>query len=277
MKRASKFVREMYAAWCSHRGGALAAELLLFAVLSALPLLLSLTALLGSASTLIGDRGAEEFRIWVLNQTSKVIGADSPGLTVVEQLFATSAKKAVTLGAVFALYAASRAFISMVGSLDVIYGTSAGRSWVGQRVLGVVLTLVSMVMLPAVLVAMYAGRRISVNLVGDGMWRGVVGAGLWCLGFALAVVWLAGLFRYIPKRPGRFVQQLPGAVAAVTLIWAWTELFRWYLWIFNANAVFGALGAAISLMWWGYFCASSFFLGAELNQWISQRSKALAA
>jgi membrane protein len=274
VKRAVAFVREMYHSWCQHRGGALAAELLLFGVLSALPLLLTLTALLGSASSLIGEGAAAEFRDWVMGQTAKVVGTGSPGLAVVEQLFATSAKKAVTVGAVFALYAASRAFISLIGSLDVVYDTHAQRSWVGQRVFGVVLTIIAMLVLPGVLVALYAGRRISESLIGDGVLQAVVGVGFGCAGYLVAVVWIAALYRYVPKRRSSWAHQLPGALVCVGLIWAWTQLFRWYLVVFDANAVFGAIGAAISLMWWGYFCASSFFFGAELNRWLEKRAVA---
>jgi membrane protein len=266
-----QFVVEMYRSWCSHRGGALAAELLLFGVLSALPLLLTLAALLGSLESLIGASAATQFQDWVLSQVGSVVGGESQVVDVVAGLFESSARKTVTVGLVIAVYSASRAFISMVGSLDVVYGTTQTRSWVGQRMTGIGLTVLALIVVPMVLVALYGGGRIAEGLVEGVIARRAVELGVGLAGYVLAVLGVAALYKWAPKRSASWSSQLPGAVVVLLLIAAWTSVFRWYVGGLGSNAVFGTIGAAISLLWWGYFCASSFFFGAELNEWFRTR------
>ncbi len=262
---------EMYRSWCAHRGGALAAELLLFCVLSALPLLLTLAALLGSLESLIGASAATQFQDWVLSQVGSVVGGESPVVDVVAGLFESSARRTVTIGLVIAVYSASRAFISMVGSLDVVYGAAQTRSWIGQRLAGVGLTLLALIAFPLVLVALYGGGRIAEGLVEGDVARRAVELGVGLAGYVLAVLWVAALYKWAPKRRASWGSQLPGAVAVLVLVAAWTWVFRWYVGGLGSNAVFGTIGAVISLLWWGYFCASSFFFGAELNEWFRMR------
>jgi uncharacterized BrkB/YihY/UPF0761 family membrane protein len=59
--------------------------------------------------------------------------------------------------------------------------------------------------------------------------------------------------------------QLPGALATVVMVSMLTVAFRWYLELFNGNAVFGVIGTSVSLVWFVYFASSAFFIGAEIN------------
>ncbi len=257
-----KFAKEMYARWCEHRSGALASELLLFAILSTLPLMLTLTALLGFAEGLLGAQSSRELQDWTLAKVSTVIGAESPALEIVRDVFSSSARGTLTVSALVALYASSRAFSSMVGGLDVVYECRRHRAWLWQRVVGLVLALVSLVLAPLVVVATSAA-----HVVVPGPAESLVGVA----GYAVWVLWVAALYRWVPKRDARFRDQLPGALTAVALTALLMRNFSWYLAVFDANAVFGVIGAVVYLLWFGYFAACAFYFGAELNSWRAAR------
>jgi membrane protein len=259
---AMKFVKEMYHRWCEHRGGALGSELLLFSILSLLPLMLSLTALLGFAEGIIGAASATHLREWVLTKTAVVIGENSPVLEIVGDLFTSSARRTLTVSALVAVYASSRAFSSMVGGLDVIYGCQRHRAWLWQRVVGLVLTVISMVLAPVVVFATQAAHLVVASWA-----EPLVGVG----GYVVWVLWVAALYRWVPKREARFVDQLPGAIGAVALIALLMRNFGLYPVVFSSNAVFGVIGSVVYLLWFGYFASCSFYLGAELNAWRADR------
>lgn len=256
------FVKEMYRRWCAHRGGALASELLLFGVLSLLPLMLSLTALLGFADGIIGAVSAAHLRDWVTGKVAGVTGESSPVIEIVNDLFSSSAGRALTVSALVAVYASSRAFSAMVGGLDAIYGCQRHRAWLWQRVVGLVLAVVSMVLAPVVVFATQAAHLMVAPWA-----EPLVGAS----GYVVWVLWVAALYRWIPKREAKFVSQLPGAVGAVALTALLMKNFLWYQVVFSSNAVFGVIGSVVYLLWFGYFAACLFYLGAELNAWREER------
>ncbi len=258
------FAKQMYARWCAHRAGALASELLLFAILSLLPLMLSLTALLGFAEGLLGEESSRELQEWVLGKLAMVLGEGSPVADLVADLFSSSARGALTVSALVAMYASSRAFSSMVGGLDAVYECQRHRAWLWQRVAGLVLALVTIVMAPLVVLA-----TSSAHVVVHGWAEPLVGAS----GYVVWVLWIAALYRWVPKRDARFIDQLPGAVLAVAMIAGLMKNFSWYLRVFDANAVFGVIGAVVYLLWFGYFACCAFYIGAELNAWRASRTR----
>lgn len=271
--RALRVPRDLYHLWCSHRGGALAAELLLFGVLSALPLLLSLVALLGSIRSLIGVTAAQTLEAWTNTQVQKVLGAGTPVSEIVHDLFKAPSGRAVTLGLIVALYGASRGFTSLVGSLDVVYGSHTSRGWVNQRVTGLFLTVASSVVLTGAVLLGYASRDVAASVTSHPFLQTALNQLVNLLGYAMAAGWVATLYHIAPKSRTRWRDHVPGAVLCMLLVGILTLVFRYWLVLFSTNAVFGVLSAAISLLWWGYFSCSAFFLGAELNRYrMSRRS-----
>jgi membrane protein len=265
-----RVVRELYARWCSHRGGALASDLLVFVILGLLPLVLALTALLGAARRIVGIEASAALEEWVQLQAAKVLGESTPVADTIAGLFAAPSGRTVTVSLVVAVIAASRGFVSFVGSLDVIYGTSSERSWLGQRLVGFALSLLGLVAVPAAVTLTAASRSFAASITSSA-WQPLVRAGIGGFGYALAVLWIATCYRLAPKRKLTWTSQLPGAVLAVVLAAALTRLFRLYLATFTENAVFGLLGAVVSLFAWGYVASCAVILGAEVNAYRLER------
>jgi YihY family inner membrane protein len=242
---------------------------LLFSILSLLPIALSLAAVLGALGSIVGDSVAADVRIFAETQLTRILGNGTPVLDVVDKLFSARSAGTLTIGVLFALYAASRGFTALVGALDVIFtDTGIGpetRGWFTRRVTGVRLTFSTMVVLPVSLVLAQAGRAIVKGLTTNPFAGELLGWFASLGGYAIGAAWLAVLYRSAPKRKLPWRGHLYGATCTIVLVEILTRAFTLWLHVFNANAVFGVLGAAISLLWWGYFVSCSVLLGAEIS------------
>jgi membrane protein len=269
MRSAWRTSRELYHSWRQHHGGALASEILLFSILSLLPIALSLTAVLGALGSIVGDTAAADVRTFTETQLTRVLGSGTPVLDVVDTLFGARSTGTLTIGVLFALYAASRGFTALVGALDVIFtDTGIGpetRGWFTRRVTGVRLTISTMIVLPVSLVLAQAGRSIVKDLAANQVAGEILGWFASLVGYVIGVAWLAVLYRSAPKLKLPWRSHLYGAMFTVAFIDLLTRVFTLWLRVFDANAVFGVLGAAMSLLWWGYFVSCSVLLGAEIS------------
>ena len=93
----------------------------------------------------------------------------------------------------------------------------------------------------------------------------------WPLVFVVLVVWAATVYHVAPNHSSRWRTELPGAVVAAVW-WSVVSLgFSTYLSLASsgANAIFGFLGGAISLLFWLYLMSMGLLLGAEINSIIA--------
>ena len=96
----------------------------------------------------------------------------------------------------------------------------------------------------------------------------------WPTVFGVLVVWAASLYHIAPNHRSPWKWELPGAVLAAVW-WAVASLgFGQYLQTAasGANAVFGLLGGALSLLFWLYLMSMGLLLGAEVNSVIAGRN-----
>lgn len=251
----------------------MAAELTLFAVLSALPLLLVAAAGLGAVESMAGIKLAGEVEGFIERHITRVLGADTPISDVVARLFADTHGTTLTIGLLAAAYGGSRFIISLVGSLDVIYGKdqSNRRSWVGTRAVGVVLAGVSTVAAAAAIFTIGAGGRIAEATYGDGTVGALAAKAASLFGYSFAALYLSWLYEKAPRNGLSWKRQLPGSIVAVVIGDGAGRLLKWWFTLFKTNAVFGSIGAAMALLWWTYVFASGIILGAEINAWRAEK------
>jgi len=259
--------------WSADRVGGLSAEIAFFALLGLFPLVIVMAAALGSFDSLIGAHAASQVENWLLDRISTTFGADNSLASTVSDLFDGSNAGALTTGLVFSIYAASRGFIAVVGALDVAYGYKTTRGWLATRLVGFGLTVASVmvaavVMLMAVVGPLFGlGGGIS-NRLGAGHGFVVVwDLARWPLVAVMLVVWSATVYHVAPSHRTPWRSELPGASIA-TVWWVIVSLgFNRYLAAASsgANAVFGLLGGALSIMFWLYLMAMGLLVGAEIN------------
>jgi membrane protein len=266
--------------WREDRAGGLAAEIAFFAVLGLFPAVLVLASTLGWLDAILGEQNSADVEEWLLEQLQKVFGAENEGLTdTVRDLFEGGNTSALTVGIVLSLYASSRGFVAVVRALDVTYDHDEIRGWLSTRLVGLGLTLFTVVM-AAILLTMVVvgpllgeGGEIAEDL---GVGSGFVTAWDWLrwpVVVAVSMAWAATIYHVAPAHRSPWRWELPGAALA-TVWWLIVTLgFRTYLDAASsgANAVFGLLGGALSLLFWLYLMAMGLLVGGELNGLLAVR------
>lgn len=282
LRWAWQFIKEITDEWSKDRVGGMSAEIAFFALLGFFPALIVLAAALGSADGLLGESNAADIETWLVDQMTEVFGGDTLDSTV-NELFGGANTSAFTVGALLAVYAASRGFVAVVGALDVAYDHEQNRTWLSTRLVGFGLTLLTVVVAAVVLTLLVVGplfgggEELAQDLGVDG-WFSVLWT--WFRGpivFGVLVAWAATLYHIAPNHRSPWKWELPGAVLAS--VW-WTAVslgFGQYLETASsgANAVFGLLGGALSLLFWLYLMSMGLLLGAEVNSVIAQRQGVL--
>ncbi len=278
------FAREIVRQWRADRVGGLSAEIGFFALLGFLPLLIVLAAVLGSADALLGESNAAEIESWLAEQMISVFGGGNTLEATVHKLFATANTSAFTLGAVLTAYAVTRGFAAVVRALDLAYDHVHLRSWLSTRLLGFVLAILTVLVSTVVLTLIVVGplfgegEELASRFGVDGWFTVLWDWFRWPVVFAVMVAWAATVYHVAPNHRSPWKSELPGAVLAS--VW-WTAVslgFGQYLAVASsgANAVFGFLGGALSLLFWLYLMAMGLLLGAEVNSLVARRQGVLS-
>ncbi|MFQ5557159.1 MAG: YihY/virulence factor BrkB family protein [Acidimicrobiales bacterium] len=272
----SELVRE----WKSDRVGGLAAEIAFFAVLGLFPAVLVFASLLGSLDAVAGEGAAADAEAWVLDKSQEVFGSDNSLADTIMSLFDSSNTGVLTAGLVLSLYASSRGFVAVVRALDLAYDHEHPRGWLSTRLVGLGLTLFTVVVAAVVMTMIVVGPLFGEGgqLADD---LGVGGAFVtlwdwfrWPVVFVVLVSWAATVYHVGPNHRSPWRWELPGAFVA-SMWWLVVSLgFRVYLEAASSgsNAVFGVLGGALSLLFWLYMLSMGLLVGAELNAILATRA-----
>lgn len=272
-RRGYAFTKLVAGEWSKDRVGGLAAEIAFFALLGFFPTVVALAGALGSADAIVGDNTAADVENWIVEQMVKVFGGENSLEQTVEDLFDGGNGGALTVGALIAVYAASRGFTAVVRALDVAYDHDHLRGWLSTRLVGLGLTFITVIVAAIVLVLIVVGPLFGegseiADDLGVGSWLGTLWTWLrWPVVFLVLVSWAATVYHVAPNHSTPWRTELPGAVIA-SIWWSAVSLgFSTYLAVASsgANAVFGFLGGAISLLFWLYLMAMGLLLGAEVN------------
>lgn len=258
----------------------LAAGLTYFTVLSLLPALIVMVALLGVAGlssdavhTLLdtlGELGAPWAAQFVSAALDSVLSSQSSGLVL-------------ALSLLTALWAASSYVGSFMWAADTIYGVPERLPFWKELPLRVGLALLLLVLLSA--------AAAIITLVGPiGRWAAElsgIGAGLlhvwtwikWPLLIGLGLLLFAVLYRFTPARHQPALWRLlPGAAVGVALWVLASGAFSIYLDHFAAyNRVYGTLGAAVAFLVWAWVMNIALLVGVEVNREIELRRQRKAA
>lgn len=270
--------RELVHEWRADRLSGLAAEMSFFALLSLFPLLLALASMLGSLESVVGEDLTDDAQREVVDGLESVLGPGSEVTEAVSDLFDRASPGVLTIGVLVAVYASSRGFSAVVKALDVAYDLEHPRSWVATKVIGLLLSVGSLVVLVVILTFVVIGP-----LFGEGAdlaeWLGV-GSGFatawdwlrWPAAALVLVAWVTTVFHVAPAHTSPWRWEVPGAVFA-TVVWLAASLgFRLYLDLTGeGNAVLGVIGGVLSLLTWIYLMSIGLLLGAELNAIIGRR------
>lgn len=206
---------------------------------------------------------------------------------LVTDLFADSGVTLISISAIAAVWSASRGVYSLLCGLNSIYGLRENRSYLYQRLLCMLYTLLLFAALILTLGLHIFGRRISQYLAA----RTIPIFRLllylirlrWLVVFLLLTALFTMIFTVFPNRRMKIRAALPGAAASALGWIVFTSIFSFYVNHFaNYSRIYGSLSTIAISMLWLYFCMSILFYGALLNHYLdlwrsNRRSAAKAA
>jgi membrane protein len=246
-----------------------AAELAYFFFFSVFPLLLVLTSIVGVLS-----RESWELRAQLFDYLADILPDPDVSTLVHETVVEVGeggSGTTISLGLLFAFWAASRGMNAVNRLLNDAYDIEETRPLWKRRLIALVLTLVFAVFVVTSLLLMFAGHEIaawSADQLGAGpLFEQVWAVVQWVPVFLLVVTAFEIVYNYAPDLPDRKVRWLtPGAVAAVTLWVAASLGLRLYLDLFgDYGRTYGSLATVIALLIWFYLTAMALLLGGEIN------------
>jgi len=278
--RPGGLLRELIRKSVADRVNGLAAESAYFGVLSLFPGVMVLAAALGWLDHLAGSAVAQRAEAVVLDTLRLVLTDQAAGvIQSVRDLFERGRRGLLTGAALFAVWALSRGFATIIGALDQAYGLREGRSWLNRHITALLLSVGSAVVAALILAATVAGPFLGhgVTLATRlGYGNASVTVRDWVrlpIAVVLVVLWTTTLYHLAPNRRAPWRRDLPGALLAA-LLWLLVS-FGFSLYLHAAagmNRVFGVLGGGLILMMWVYLLCLSLIAGGELNAILLSRA-----
>lgn len=176
----------------------------------------------------------------------------------------------LSVSAIGTVWSITRAMVSIMNGLDVVYQTPRHRPLLQKWGIGLFSALLFFVCILATLLLQVFGGSLY-NMALDAGWKhaDVVFSALrlrWPFTIGFLVLVFALFYTILPCRRQRFVRNLPGAVFATVGWLLYSALFGFYVENFSNYAnVYGSLTAVIITMLWMYFCMNLIFYGGLLN------------
>ena len=267
--------------WTSRsRITAQSARLSFFLIFSLFPFLLFLTALVGLLlQTQTAVREFVQDHLYAVAPQSVVSLLD----TVLKDVTERPKAGKLSLGLLFALWAASSGMRALMEALNMAYGVEEARVWWKQRLVALGLTGGFLSLSLLALAALLYRPRVS-DVVVEWLALGQAGRivweiGRWGLMFLFLMVAFNVLYLFGPNVKHRNWRWLMPGTLAAGLLWIGVSLgLKLYFGFSNRySATYGSIGGVMILLMWLYLSSVSIILGGELNSAVEQRKGKLQA
>ena len=181
----------------------------------------------------------------------------------------------LSIGALVALWGASRGMVSIITTLNVVYGVTSPRPWWRRQLVAVVLTVTFSVLALGALLSLVFGERVGQTAaawagLGD-MFTTAWDLVQWPLGLLFVLTGIDLVYHFAPAVRLRWYWLTPGSAFAGA---AWIVIslgLRAYVSHFaNYNATYGSIGGVILLLLWLYLSGMALLIGGEINSVIAQ-------
>jgi membrane protein len=247
-----------------------AAALSYYFVFALFPSLLFLTALVG----LFPERDLMER---LLTPAQEVLPPDAASLVsrTLAEVQRGASGHLLSVGAVVALWGASRGMVSIITTLNVVYGVTSPRPWWRRQLVAVVLTGAFSLLALGTILSLVFGERVGQAAAAwagvGGKFATVWGLAQWPLGLVFALTGIDLVYHFAPAVRQRWYWLTPGSVFA-GVAWIGASLgFRAYVSAFaNYNATYGSIGGVILLLLWLYLSSMALLVGGEINSVIAR-------
>jgi membrane protein len=181
----------------------------------------------------------------------------------------------LALSIVAALYGATGYLEATRRTLNVVFGSRSGRSFVRRKLTDIASTIVLLALVLSTLLLMFAGGGIADEVLGGdaaSVWR----VARWPGAFAIALLVFSFIYYVTPdvrRRAFRWIT--PGALVGVGVWLIASAAFSTYLANFKSfNVTYGSFAAAIILLVWLWLTNVALIFGAEVNAALERSKRA---
>ncbi|MFD6287909.1 YihY/virulence factor BrkB family protein [Streptomyces sp. NPDC060205] len=245
----------------------LAAEAAFFTLLSVPPLLLSMIGLLGYVDDWTGADTIASVETSLLEASRTVLtdkGVKQIAEPLLHDVMEGGRPDVISLGFLFALWSGSRAVNVFIDTITVMYGLDGVRGIVRTRLMAFLLFLVALLIGSVALPLMVAGPDAVVNVV---PWSTTVVQVLyWPVVIVLSIVFLTTLYHVSVPVRSPWIEDVPGALVALTMWVLGSLLLRIYLTnTVEGPTIYGSLAAPVAVLLWIGVAAFAVLVGAAVN------------
>ncbi len=264
MKQFYLKVRDMIRSVSEDKIGIYAAQASFFAVISFVPFLSLLIAVL--SLFIPSDTTAFLSEFAMSEHLAAILGA------VLDSLKDMPAVSLVSVSALTALWSASKGVGAIRHGIETVYKAENKRNYFRRKFQSLINTLVFIVFIVAAAVLLLFGEFI-LKLLNFSRLAEL----LLVFRLPVLIIFVTVLFTALYMTMGRGshlgikpLAHMPGAVFASLGWMAFSELYGLYIQYFpRAAYIYGGLGALCLMMLWFYFCMMILLLGAEINKFIA--------
>ena len=180
-------------------------------------------------------------------------------LSIIAEVFTRSAA-VVPISALFALWSSGKGMQSLIAGLNVIYHVKETRNWLTNRLYSMLYMFLFVIAIIISLLLLVMGNRIHSALV------------IYAPFLARILGRFLVLYRYLPNRKASLKSQVPGAFI-IAVAWSlFSYFFSLYFTFFpNFSNMYGSLSALIMVMLWLYCCMNLLLYGAEINAYFENQ------
>ena len=248
--------------------GAYAAQTAYFLMMSFIPFILFLTAIV--QYTPLTYRVVRQVIIGIVPENLQGFV-----LSIVAEVFSKSIA-VLPVSAVMALWSSGKGMQALINGLNTIYHVRETRNWLVNRIYSMFYMFLFVIALIVSLLLLVMGNRIHeaameyVPFLGRVIGR-ILGAKTFLVFVMLFLVFLV-LYRYLPNRKATLKSQVPGAFLTAVAWSLFSYFFSLYFEFFpNVSSMYGSLSTLIMVMLWLYCCMNLLLYGAEINAYFENQ------
>lgn len=195
-------------------------------------------------------------------------------LNILAEVFSKSVA-VLPISVLVALWSSGKGMMSLINGLNAIYHVKETRNWLINRIYATIYMFLFVIVIIISLLLLVMGNRIHavlnvyVPFLGKILGR-ILSAKTFLVFVVLFLVFLI-LYRYLPNRKASLKSQVPGAFI-IAVAWSlFSYFFSLYFTFFpNFSNMYGSLSALIMVMLWLYVCMNLLLYGAEINAYFEK-------
>ncbi|MCI8992349.1 MAG: YihY/virulence factor BrkB family protein [Eubacterium sp.] len=262
-----KFLDKSYKRDCV---SAYAAQIAYFLIMSVMPFIMLLSALLRYTSV------TEDTILYLIEQmTPSVVSGFL--ITVVDLVFKQPIGL-ISITAVLAVWSSSKGVHCIVNSLNKINELKETRNWFAVRLRAMFFTFIFLIMTVLLMVLLVFSRSVTelADTYAGAFLSGFIAFAMrrrFLILFLLLIIFFTGIYKFLPNRPrnASVFYQLPGAVFSAISWYVFTFFLAIAVEYMNAFSIYGSMAAVLIIMFWLYVCLTIMLICAEINVYFEKQ------